>query len=124
MFGLTCIAQAQTGKLTFFRPAGYWGRLAKITVYCDPKEIGNLSDRTKVSVALPAETHQCFHKKDPSQETRPLVFTLSSHEERFIQVRWDGPYSMVDPGTPGRAAGIMSKVKGSGWTWDAIRVHF
>lgn len=57
MFGLVCLAQAQTGKLTLFRLAGYWGRLAKITVYCDGKEVAKLSDRTKVTVALPAETH-------------------------------------------------------------------
>jgi hypothetical protein len=118
MFGLTCIAQAQTGKVTFFRPAGYWGRLAKITVYCDGKEIVKLSDRTRFTVALPAETHQCYDKKDASRETQPLVFTLSSDEERFIQVRWDGPSSMFDKGRP------QIRLFENGWRPDPNDPHW
>lgn len=99
-FGSICIGQAQTGKITFFRPAGHWGRLAKITVYCDGKEIAKLSDRTKITVVISAEAHQCYDKKDASRETQPLVFTLGSNDERFVEVRWDSPSSLIDKVRP------------------------
>ena len=98
--GLAYTAQAQTGKITFFRPAGYWGRLAKITVYCDGKEVAKLSDRTKITVTMPADTHQCYDKKDASRETQPLIFTLATDAELFIQVTWDMPSSFVDKVRP------------------------
>ena len=112
LLGLVSPVRAQTGKITFYRPAGYWARLAKITVFCDGKEVARLSDRTKITVTMTAETHQCYDKKDASRKTQPLVFTLGK-EELFIQVSWGGPSSYFDKVRP------QLKLQMSGWYPDA-----
>jgi hypothetical protein len=86
VLGLVTTAQAQTGKITFYRTdEANW---RKITIVCDGKEVTKLPKRSRFTISVSAETHQCSDKEDPKRGSQPLVFSVERNKETFIRVEW------------------------------------
>jgi hypothetical protein len=105
-------SQSDIGKVTFFRPAGYL-RLAKITVYCDGKEIAAFPDRSRLTVRMREGMHRCYEKNDAKRKIEPLIIALGRDEELFVQLSWspaDSPFAIK--------ARPRLKLQKSGWHPD------